>query len=143
MSFLLDTNAISERTFDRPDQGLIAWLSEADENLFHVSALTIAELRRGALRLGPGAKRRALETFIGEVVEFYSDRIVPIDLSVAERWAELAHAYKAAGVVVGLVDELIAATALAYDLTLVTRNTRHFADSGCKLLCPWSAGSRD
>lgn len=139
MSFLLDTNAISEVGFERPDAGFMTWFEAADGNDFNVSVLTIGELRYGALKYGQGVKRRGLEKFIAQVIEFYGDRILPTDLMVAEIWASLRLSLKDKGRAIGAVDELIAATAIAHDLTVVTRNVRHFQPTGCKLLSPWNA----
>jgi predicted nucleic acid-binding protein len=139
LSLLLDTNAISEITYDRPNRGYLDWFTNADEETFHVSALSIGELRAGALRLGAGDKKRRLTGFIDRTLEFYAERILAIDAPVAEAWAELTISYRTRGVVVGLIDELIAATALAHGLTLITRNVRHFEASGCRLFSPWTS----
>lgn len=130
MKYLLDTNAISETLKSRPDEGFLDWLDtvvsppeDLDDTLY-VSVLSLAEMRRGALKLAP---------------EDYNDRLLAVDLAVGERWAVLAEHYKRNGITVGLIDELIAATAHVHGLTLVTRNLRHFEHSGCRLLSPWSA----
>ncbi|MBJ7512119.1 type II toxin-antitoxin system VapC family toxin [Brevundimonas sp.] len=144
MKFLLDTNAISETLKTRPDEGFLNWLDSvgSPEDLFddrlHLSVLSIAEMRRGALKLDPVRKRALIEARIEGMITDFKDRILRVDLSVSENWAVLAEAYRRQGVTVGLIDELIAATALAYDLTLVTRNVRHFEHSGCRVLSPWS-----
>lgn len=144
MKYLLDTNAISETLKSRPNEGFLDWLDtvvslpeELDDTLY-ISVLSLGEMRRGALKLAPGTRREVIERRIAEMVEDYSDRLLAVDLAVAEQWAILAERYKVSGITVGLIDELIAATALANDLTLVTRNIRHFEHSGCRLLSPWS-----
>lgn len=109
---------------------------ELDDAL-NVSVLTVGELRRGVLKLGIGQKKSMLQNFVDEMIVEYGDRIWPIDLSIIEAWAQLAEAYRKAGVVVGISDELIAATALVHDFTLVTRNVRHFEHSGCRVVSPW------
>lgn len=138
MKFLLDTNAISEVSLKRPDAGFMNWFEGADEDGFNVSALTIGELRYGALKYGPGVKRRGLDDFIARVIEFYGDRILPADLRVAESWASLRLSLRDKGRTIGAVDELIAATAIAHDLTVITRNVKHFEPTGCKLHSPWT-----
>ena len=144
MKFLLDTNAVSEPTHPRPDAGYVAWfMGVGDSNdplddVLNVSVLTIAELRRGVSRLGSGRRRSELEVAIELLVNEYGPRILAVDLAVAEVWSEIAENNRRKGVIVGAIDELIAATAIAHDLTLVTRNVGHFNSTGCKLLCPWS-----
>lgn len=145
MKFLLDTNALSEALKTRPDTGFMAWLEsvgspddEFDDRLC-VSVLTIGEMRRGTLKLEVGERRDVLAARVDGIIEDFSDRLIAVDLAVIERWAALAEDYRRRGITVGLVDELIAATALVHNLVLVTRNIRHFEHSGCKLLSPWSA----
>lgn len=145
MTFLLDTNAISEIGRERPDAGYMQWLLSVGDprdtldDRLHVSVLTIAELERGVLRLGPGKRKDDLRATLELLVADYGPRILPIDLSVATTWATVAETNRRSGVVVGAVDELIAATAITRDLVLVTRNVSHFERSGCQLHCPWSA----
>lgn len=138
MNFLLDTNAVSEGRRQSPDQGFMAWLErQADEALF-VSALSIGELRRGLLLLPDGPRRAMVDAWLTQTLQGFADRTLPIDEAVASAWAELSVALRRAGQVVGAVDELIAATALANDLVVVTRNVRHFEPTGCRLICPWT-----
>lgn len=103
-----------------------------------ISVLTIAELGRGVLRQASSGPTEHLVAFVERVLRIYAANILPVDLAVAERWAELAESNRARGLTVGIVDELIAATAIVHDLTLVTRNVRHFEHSGCRLVRPWS-----
>lgn len=144
MKFLLDTNAVSETLRSRPDPGFMEWFASvgAPEDDFddrlHVSVLTIGEMRRGALRLDPDPRGALLHDRIDGIVADYADRLVPVDLVVVECWARLAEAYRSRGVSVGITDELLAASALVHDFTLVTRNIRHFKHSGCQVLSPWS-----
>lgn len=143
MRYLLDTNAISEALKTRPNPGFISWLesvsqaSDLDDGLY-VSVLTIAEMRRGALKLESGVRCEQIELRLRDLIVEYGDRILAVNLAVAEQWARVAEFYRQTGHSVGLVDELLAATALTHDLTLVTRNIRHFEKSGCRLLSPWN-----
>ncbi|CAN5231710.1 type II toxin-antitoxin system VapC family toxin [soil metagenome] len=114
------------------------WLAQAQDEGFHLSLLTLGELRHGAIKLGDDVKRKGLEKFIDGVIAFYDDRILPIDRAIAETWARLRFDLKGKGATIGAIDELIAATALANDLTVVTRDVRHFGPAGCKLVSPWT-----
>lgn len=144
MKFLLDTNAVSETLRSRPNSGFLEWFASVGspdddfDDRLHVSVLTIGEMRRGALRLGSDPRARLLQDRIDGIVADYGDRLVPVDLAVVECWARLAETYRSRGVTVGITDELLAASALVHDFTLVTRNLRHFEHSGCRALSPWS-----
>lgn len=136
--FLLDTNVISEPKRSRPDAGVIGWLGAQLLSDLHVSALTVGELRRGIVRLEPGRRRDDLDFWLADLILQYDERILPVDLDVAERWASLAEANRAAGRASEMTDELIAATAHVHGMTVVTRNLRHFESGGCRVLSPWS-----
>ncbi len=91
MSLLLDTNSLSEITYDRPNPGYLDWFSNADEDTFHISALTIGELRRGQMRLEAGERKRRLGLFIDQTLALHAERILPVDTGVAEVWARLSN----------------------------------------------------
>jgi len=136
--FLLDTNAISEPKRARPDAGVVAWLNDQLLSDLHLSVITVGELRRGIVRLEPGRRRDDLDFWLSELILRFDGRIVPVDLTVTERWASLAEAQRSAGRVSEMTDELIAATAHVHGLTVVTRNVRHFETTGCHVFSPWS-----
>lgn len=121
----------------------MTWFAEsaAPEDRRHrvfVSVLVIGEIDKGILKLDHGARRDRLSRQRDFILTRYDARILPIDLETAQKWAEVTDRHRRAMRTVGAVDELIAATALIQDLTVVTRNVRHFEHSGCKLLSPWS-----
>lgn len=136
--FLLDTNVVSEPKRARPDMRVVDWLGEQLPSDLHISVLTVGELRRGIVRLEPGRRRDDLDFWLAELILRYGERILPVDLDVAERWAALAEAARTAGRPSEMTDELIAATAHVHGLTVVTRNSRHFEPAGCRVLSPWS-----
>lgn len=138
MSFLLDTNALSEPQKPRPDPAYMAWLGQQTPLDLYTSVLSLGELRHGALGLAPGARRAALEAWFNDAVGAFGSRVLGIDLAVAEVWGSVMRTHRQAGWTINAVDELIAATAIAHDLVVVTRNVRHFEPSGCKLVSPWT-----
>lgn len=137
--YLLDTNAISEPKRARPDAGVVRWLNDQLLTDLYLSVLTIGELRRGIIRLEPGRRRDDLDFWLAQLVLRFSDRILSVDLEVTERWAALAEAQRAAGRNADMTDELIAATAHVHGLAVVTRNLRHFEQSGCRVVSPWAS----
>ena len=138
MSYLLDTCVVSELSRPRPEPGVVAWMSEADVASLHLSAITIAEVRRGALRLPAGKRRTSLFDWSERLRRSFAGRVLPIDESVALRWAEIAARAEQSGQPGSFADGLIAATALDRGLTLVTRNVTDFEPFGVSLLDPWT-----
>lgn len=135
MSYLLDTNFISEALKPRPDASIIHWMRSTDRNDLLVSAITFGELRRGAELLEPGKRRRLLETWISvELTGWFEERILAIDREVAEQFGRLGAESRRKGWGLEAVDALIAATAQVHDLTLATLNRKHFEKTGVKLL---------
>ena len=138
MSFLLDTNVVSEWVKPRPNAGVITWLDEADEDRLFLSVVTLAELRRGIERLAPGRRKKRLDEWLREELPTrFEGRILPIDAAIAETWGRLVARGEATGRAIGVMDAFIAATANAHDLTLVTRNVGDFKGSMRAVLDPW------
>ena len=136
--FLLDTNIISElRKGPRCDVGVADWYASVPEAGLFISVLALGEIRKGielARRRQDGAQADVLELWLQTVVGRFSQRILPIDAIVAELWGQL---YRVRNV--PTIDGLLAATATAHDLTLVTRNVADVRDLGAKLLNPFSS----
>jgi toxin FitB len=137
MSFLLDTNAISEWVKPRPDPGIVRWLDEVDEDRTYLSVITVGELRKGVDRLANGRRRDRLEQWLtGELPDRFGGRMLPVDVAIADEWGRvLARAEKAG--TAGGIDALIAATAKVHGLQVVTRNVAHFRYLGAPVISPW------
>ena len=133
MSFLLDTNVISEWVKPRPDPHVVAWLADTDEDRTFLSAISFAEIRLGIELLPEGLRRRQLALWLAEdLTARFEGRILPVDLPVARKCAALHVPDPLED-----RDSLIAATALVHGMTVVTRNTVHFQRTGVALLNPW------
>ena len=138
MKYLLDANVLSELRKKRPDPKVVDWVDELDDDEVHFSVLTLGELHTGAARLaarGDEVAARSLKLWIEGLEEQYSENVIPVSRDVAETWGEL-NAIRPLPV----IDSLLAATALAHGLTVATRNTRDFSDTGVDLHNPFSAG---
>ena len=134
MSWLLDTNVLSElRKGDRADAGLRSWFASTREEDLFTSVLVLGEIRRGieSIRRRDATAAAALEQWLFRITTTFSDRVLPVDARVADRWGVLNVPDP-----VPTVDGLLAATALVHDLVLVTRNTRDVAATGAVLLDP-------
>ena len=138
MSYLVDTNAISELVHARPDKRVAEWFDRAAPESLHVSVLTLGELRKGVETLPAGARKGRIEAWLAaELPAWFEDRVLPIDAAVADAWGRLlAHSARP----VAAVDSLIAATALTHRLRVVTRNVADFRFPGPGVVNPWEAG---
>ena len=140
MSFLLDTNVISEWVKPRPDLGVITWLADVDEDRVFLSVVSLAEVRHGIERMANGARRSRLDAWLGEEVPLrFEGRILPIDASVANVWGKMVVRSQAAGRTMSTMDAFLAATAEVHRLIIVTRNVADFSILGDSILNPWDS----
>jgi len=138
VNFLLDTNVISEWTKPRPDEGVVRWLADADEDRVFVSVVTLAELRYGVERLPAGARRRRLDSWLSDEIRTrFEARVLSVDAAIADIWGAVVARRNAAGRPIGNIDAFIAATAKHHELALVTRDVKDFEGLGLRLLDPW------
>ena len=134
--YLLDTNVVSElRKRDRCDENVAAWYTCVSDDELFLSVLVLGEIRRGVERIRHRDPQQcaALEQWLQGVTRDYGHRILPIEERVADTWGELYYIRN-----VPVVDGLLAATAKAHNLTLVTRNTQDVQGLGVDLLNPFS-----
>jgi len=138
VSFLLDTNVVSEWVRPRPDAGVMAWLAEADEDGVFLSVVTLAELRHGIERMAAGQRRRRLNEWLANDLLFrFEGRVLPVDVTVADSWGRLTASREASGRPISVADAFIAATAAVHGLTLVTRKFVDF-ERTVRTVSPWS-----
>jgi toxin FitB len=138
-AFLLDTNVISELIKPKPEPKVTTWIDGTGEELLFLSVLTLGEIRKGVVHLPRSARRTALEAWLSKELPLrFSARILSIDQPVADRWGHLSGLTSAKGVHLGVIDGLLAATAIEHNLTLVTRDTRDVAATGVTLFNPWT-----
>jgi hypothetical protein len=136
VSYLIDTNVISELVRTKPSSRVRRWFEETPDESLHLSVLTLGEIRSGVERLAAGARRERLRVWLESTLpDWFEDRILPIDRGVAERWGRLLGE---AGRSLPAVDSLLGATALHHDLRIVTRNIADFAFPGLEAIDPWA-----
>jgi len=131
--YLLDTNVLSELRRVRPHGAVLAWLNSVDDKDLHLSAVTVGELQAGVeiTREQDPAKAAEIEAWLDLVADSYN--ILPMDTGAFRIWARLMHTRSN-----DLIDDvMIAATAKAHGLTVVTRNVRDFAGLGVDVLNPF------
>ncbi|MDZ7657149.1 MAG: type II toxin-antitoxin system VapC family toxin [Sulfurimicrobium sp.] len=136
MSYLIDTNVLSELRRKNPNPGVVSWFTQRPAATLYLSVLTLGEIRKGIEGLGDDERRMALLDWLEtDLPAFFTGRILPVDAQVADRWGRLI---AAAGRPLPAIDSLLAATALAHDLVLVTRNSRDFSGLPLQLINPWT-----
>jgi toxin FitB len=127
VTFLLDTNAISEWVKPRPNPGLMDWMASADEDRIFISVISLAELCYGVQRMPVGKRRSRLEQWLRDELPLrFENRILQVDTDVAELWGRTVSRSEAVGRPIGAMDAFLAATAETHQLTLVTRNVSDF-----------------
>lgn len=138
MSFLLDTSVISELVKPAPDNNVLEWLKRTDEALLYLSVLTIGEIEKGIAKLPASSRREKLETWVRrDLADRFRERLLAIDGTVAATWGRLAGEAEVRGEPLPVIDGLIAATCLAHDLTVATRNIDDFERCGARCFNPW------
>jgi predicted nucleic acid-binding protein len=138
VSFLLDTNVISEVSKPSPNPAVLSWLDRNEPQLY-LSAMSIAEIRSGIEQLAPGRRRQFLTSqFLENLPLRFGSRVLTVTAEIAEAWGILAARSIRSGTNMGVFDGFLAATCLTRGLTMATRNTKHFAPLGVPVFNPWS-----
>jgi predicted nucleic acid-binding protein len=139
VSYLLDTNVVSEIRKKAPDPGVSAWLVSVPDDELFLSVLVVGEIRQGIERLARRdlVQAQIFEQWLSQLVHDFGDRIVPVTAPVAEAWGRLN-----VPETVPVVDGLMAATALVHDWTLVTRNVDDVEATGVRFLDPFAGESQ-
>lgn len=137
MNDLLDTCVLSELVKPQPEPAVLAWVASRPESSLYISAMTLAELHRGVNKL-PTSKRRAeLALWLEQLELGFEDRLLPFTPATAQTWAHMTVQAEQQGKPMAAFDSIIAATALAQGLRLVTRNVKDFAHAGVAVFNPW------
>jgi predicted nucleic acid-binding protein len=137
--YLVDTNVISEaRKGSRANAGVIRFFKSAatEDQEIYLSVVTVGELRQGVeiiRRRGDVTQAKSLEAWLQMILRGYESNILPIDSEIGQVWGRLRVPHHEHA-----LDKLIAATALMHDLIVVTRNISDFADTGIRVLNPFS-----
>jgi toxin FitB len=114
---------------------VLNWLEATDERLLYLSVLTLGEIRKRIGSLPQNKRRRHLESWLElELQARFPGRVLPIDAAIADRWGILTADAKRKGKGLATIDGLLAATALHFNLTLVSRNVNDFASTPVLLL---------
>lgn len=136
MAWLLDTCVVSELTRKAPEPLVVGWLEAHGDDAL-LSAVSLGEIQYGIERLAVGRGRNTLQQWFDGLCTQFATRTVATDETVWRNYGRLKASVEAIGRPQDDLDLLIAATAAVHQLTLVTRNVKHFEDTGVRLLNPW------
>jgi predicted nucleic acid-binding protein len=137
LSYLVDTNVLSELRNRKADAKVVAWMQARPRQSLYLSVLSLGEIRKGIERVADPAFRQTLTDWLEvDLRNGFLGRLLGIDEKVADRWGRVQ---ASAGRTLPVSDGLLAATALEHDLTLVTRNTKDFEGLGVQGVNPWDA----
>jgi len=138
MKYLLDTCVISELVKIRPNKKVVDWITQNNEGNFYVSSLTFGEIHKGIEKLSESKRKNTLHQWVEhDLKDRFRNRILSVDLKVAMVWGKIQAKTELDGKPMPAIDGLIAATGVAHDLTVVTRNITDMKQSGVTLLNPW------
>lgn len=137
--YLLDTNVISEYSRKKsPDERLRNWVDSQNEATLYLSVLTLGEIRKGIALLPSSKKRTDLEKWLEtELPARFNNRILPITGKIAELWGGVSAQAQKQGITLGVIDGLLAATAIDHELTVATRNVKDFGGCNVPVFNPW------
>jgi toxin FitB len=138
MSYILDTNVISELVTIQPDPSVIGWIKNVDPDDVYLSVITIGELKKGIATMPTSQRKTVLENWLmDDLLVRFQDHLLSIDTDVMMKWGSLIARMETIGKPMPAIDSLLAATAALNEYTLVPRNVRDFEHTGILLLNPW------
>ena len=127
MKFLLDTNVISEAIKPSPNHKVVTWLTHHSVSSA-ISVITIGEIWQGIEMLPKGKRKTGYENWFDAVETDFEGQVIPINLDIIKTWGTYCATLKAKSIVPSSLNSLIAATALHYGMSVVTRNQGDFPD---------------
>ncbi|TVZ02286.1 type II toxin-antitoxin system VapC family toxin [Trebonia kvetii] len=136
MTYLLDTNILSETRKRQPAAGVVDWIAATPPDRLHISVLTLGEIEQGIAKVrGRGDRHQAsaLERWLRDVETGFEDRVLPVTFPVAAAWGRQHYAQH-----LPVIDALIAATARLHSMTVVTRNVKDFELAGVQVFNPFA-----
>jgi tRNA(fMet)-specific endonuclease VapC len=138
MSYILDTNIVSELAADNPEPRVLQWIRGRDENRLYLSVITLGELTKGVTKLADSKRKDELRLWLDEsLIPRFRNRILLLDIPTMQIWGEMVAFLENVGRPMPALDSLLAATALHSGFALVTRNAKDFVHPILEIINPW------
>lgn len=138
MKVILDTCVISEFVAKQPNPKVVEFLDALDTDDAYLSVITIGEVIKGVEKLPDSRRKTELRDWLqDDLLARFQGKILPLDTDVMVEWGMLTAHAEMAGKPMPTIDSLIAATAIANKMTLVTRNVSDFEAAGIEIVNPW------
>jgi predicted nucleic acid-binding protein len=135
--YLVDTCVLSELLRKNPEPKVVRWMDERD-TMTHLSVLTLGELQKGVAKLPDGKRKEQIQAWIDRnLLERFEGRVIPVDAEIASTWGRITGEAESQGRKLPVIDSLIAATAVTYNLIVVTRNSHDLLGCGARVFNPW------
>jgi len=143
MKYLLDTCVISELVTKTPNPHVVGFVDSLEPDDVFLSVITVGEIVKGIEKLPTSGRKRKLRTWLQEdLLIRFDGKIISLDTNIMMEWGKLTAQVEAVGKPMPAIDSLIAATVLAYELTLITRNVGDFESAGIEIVNPWELGEQ-
>ncbi len=143
MKYLLDTNIISELIKDNPNENVVSFIKSISEDAFVLSVVTVGEIKFGIENSKSEAKKEELKNWLyNHLLQRFENKIIDIDIETILVWAKTTHKLQTIGKPMPIMDSLIAATCLAKNLILVTRNEKDFNALEIELINPFQIAQK-
>jgi len=138
LKYLLDTNIISELIKKKPDNSVLEFLNNLNENDILLSVITVGEVKYGIENLKNSVKKEELSIWFNDIFfGRFENRIIDIDIEIMLKWGEINSKLKSIGKPLPLMDLIIGSTCIAKNYTLVTRNSKDFKNLDLKIINPF------
>ena len=138
MAWLLDTNILSELRRPRPEARVVAFISSLSLAQIYISSVTLAEIRFGIERVPDLARRTELHNWLtNEVRPMFDQRVLQVTEDILLKWRHFVEEGRKIGHTFSQPDLMIAATAVHYALTVITRDRSHYDKAGASVINPW------
>lgn len=138
MKALLDTCVISELVSKQPNSKVVEYVDGLDPEDVYLSVITIGEIVKGIEKLPSSRRKSGLQAWLDDdLLVRFEGKVVPLDIEVLVEWGRITTHLESAGKTMPAIDSLIAATAQAKKMTLVTRNVSDFEDTDVEIVNPW------